>query len=137
MRMSNERAVVAGLLCDRLVRAEFDAGRLPPGAGPEVASALPKLVPGLTTPDLAATDAMAWPLGDAGAAQPLKKRKARVALDEVVATAFASDRTTAVIVLKDGKIIDQQDIKFALDLMQFMQGPPEAAKKDGDGKSGK
>ena len=38
---------------------------------------------------------------------------------------------------KDGKIIDQQDIKFAMDLMQFMQGPPEAAKKDGDGKSGK
>lgn len=34
---------------------------------------------------------------------------------------------------KDGKIIDQQDIKFAMDLMQFMQGPPEAAKKDGDG----
>lgn len=40
---------------------------------------------------------------------------------------------------KDGKIIDQQDIKFAMDLMQFMQGPPAAPKKDGDGdrKSGK
>lgn len=38
---------------------------------------------------------------------------------------------------KDGKIIDKEDIKFAMDLMQFMQGPPEAAKKDGDGKSGK
>jgi CubicO group peptidase (beta-lactamase class C family) len=51
---------------------------------------------------------MAWPLGDAGAVQPLKKRKARAALDEVVATAFASDRTTAVIVLKDGKIIAER-----------------------------
>ena len=38
---------------------------------------------------------------------------------------------------KDGKIIDKEDIKFAMDLMQFMQGPPGAAKKDGDGKSGK
>ena len=37
---------------------------------------------------------------------------------------------------KDGKIIDKEDIKFAMDLMQFMQGPPAAAKKDGDGKSG-
>lgn len=89
-------------------RPLLGCAQLPPGAGPEVASALPKLVPGLTTPDLAATDAMAWPLGDAGAAQPLKKRKARVALDEVVATAFASDRTTAVIVLKDGKIIAER-----------------------------
>lgn len=33
----------------------------------------------------------------------------------------------------DGKIIDKEDIKFAMDLMQFMQGPPAAAKKDGDG----
>jgi hypothetical protein len=33
----------------------------------------------------------------------------------------------------DGKIVDKEDIKFAMDLMQFMQGPPAAAKKDGDG----
>lgn len=33
----------------------------------------------------------------------------------------------------DGKLIDKEDIKFAMDLMQFMQGPPAAAKKDGDG----
>ena len=38
---------------------------------------------------------------------------------------------------KDGGIIDKEDIKFAMDLMQFMQGPPEAAKKDGDVKGGK
>lgn len=38
---------------------------------------------------------------------------------------------------KDGKIIDQEDIKFAMELMQFMQGEPVAEKKDaqGDGKS--
>ncbi len=34
----------------------------------------------------------------------------------------------------DGKIIDQEDIKFAMDLMQFMQGPPEAASKEGKSK---
>lgn len=38
---------------------------------------------------------------------------------------------------KDGKIIGKEDIKFAMDLMQFMQGPPGTAKRDGDGKSGK
>ena len=38
---------------------------------------------------------------------------------------------------KDGKIIDKEDIKFAMELMQFMQGQPVAEKKDaeGDGKS--
>ncbi len=35
---------------------------------------------------------------------------------------------------KDGKIIDKEDIKFAMDLMQFMQGPPGTAKKDGKSK---
>jgi len=89
-------------------RPLLGCAQLPPGAGPDAAAALPRLVPGLTAPDLVATDAMAWPLGDAGAVQPLKKRKARAALDEVVATAFASDRTTAVIVLKDGKIIAER-----------------------------
>jgi CubicO group peptidase (beta-lactamase class C family) len=89
-------------------RPLLGCAQLPPGVGPVAAAALPRLVPGLTAPDLAATDAMAWPLGDAGAVQPLKKRKARAALDEVVATAFASDRTTAVIVLKDGKIIAER-----------------------------
>ena len=89
-------------------RPLLGCAQLPPGAGPEAAAALPKLVPGLTAPDLVATDAKAWPLGDAAAVQPLKKRKARAALEAVVATAFASDRTTAVIVLKDGKIIAER-----------------------------
>jgi CubicO group peptidase (beta-lactamase class C family) len=89
-------------------RPLLGCAQLPPGAGPEAATALPKLVPGLTAPDLAATDAKPWPLGDAGAVQPLKRRKARAALDAAVATAFASDRTTAVIVLKDGKIIAER-----------------------------
>jgi CubicO group peptidase (beta-lactamase class C family) len=80
--------------------------QLPPG-GTSTAD-VPRLVPGLTPPDLAATDARPWPLGDAGALQRLKARQARAALDAVVAGAFASDRTTAVIVLKNGKIIAER-----------------------------
>lgn len=82
--------------------------QLPPGAAAAALASVPRLVPGLAAPDLAEMDAKAWPLGDAGAVQPLPKRKARAALDGVVATAFADDRTTAVIVLKDGKIIAER-----------------------------
>lgn len=89
-------------------RPLLGCAQLPPGAGPDAAASLPRLVPGLTAPDLAATDAMAWPLGDAGAVQPLKRRKDRAALEAVVATAFNTDRTTAVIVLKDGRIIAER-----------------------------
>lgn len=32
---------------------------------------------------------------------------------------------------RDGKIINKEDIKFAMELMQFMHGPPEKAAKDG------
>lgn len=32
---------------------------------------------------------------------------------------------------KEGKLVDQEDIKFAMDLLQFMQGSPEAAPKAG------
>ncbi|WP_156254381.1 serine hydrolase domain-containing protein [Sandarakinorhabdus oryzae] len=89
-------------------RPLLGCAQLPPGAGAEALAAVPRLVPGLTAPDLVATDAKPWPLGDAGAVQPLKKRKARAALDAAVETAFASDRTTAVIVLKDGKIVAER-----------------------------
>lgn len=37
---------------------------------------------------------------------------------------------------KDGKIIDKEDIKFAMDLMQFMQGPAAPAAPAPDAKSG-
>lgn len=90
-------------------RPLLGCAQLPIGAGPEVAARVPRLAPGQVRPDLAATDAMAWPLGDAKAVQPLKNRKQRAALDRLVQSAFTpaykSGRTTAVIVLKDGKII--------------------------------
>lgn len=77
--------------------------QLPPGA--TSVAEVPRLVPGLQAPNLAVMDAKPWPLGDAGAVQPLKRKRDRVALDGVVQTAFADERTTAVIVLKDGEIL--------------------------------
>ena len=90
-------------------RPLLGCAQLPVGASPDAAAQVPRLAPGQARPDLAATDAMPWPLGDARAAQPLKDRQQRAALDRLVQAAFTpayrSARTTAVIVLKDGKII--------------------------------
>lgn len=91
-----------------LWRPLLGCAQLPPGSGDAALAAVPRLVPGLQPPDLAAADARAWPLGDAGAVQPLRRRRDRAALDAVVAKAFDSDRTTAVIVLKDGQIIAER-----------------------------
>ncbi|MEI6487154.1 MAG: serine hydrolase [Sphingomonadales bacterium] len=85
---------------------------LPPGAGAEAAAAVPRLTPDLKTPDLAATDALPWPMGDANALQPLKDRRQRAALDALVAAAFTpayrSDKTTAVIIIKAGRIVAER-----------------------------
>ncbi len=89
-------------------RPLLGCAQLPPGGGPAALAALPRLVPGLAAPDLVASDARPWPLGDAGAVQPPRKRRDRAALDAVVATAFAGDRTTAVIVIRDGKILAER-----------------------------
>lgn len=93
-------------------RPLLGCAQLPVGAGPAAAAAVPRLTPDLVRPDLAALDASAWPLGDSQAMQPLRNRRQRAALDAAVAAAFTpayrSDRTTAVIVLKDGKIIAER-----------------------------
>lgn len=90
-------------------RPLLGCAQLPVGAAADAAAHVPRLAPGQVRPDLAATDAMAWPMGDARAVQPLKDRKQRAALDTLVQAAFTpayrSARTTAVIVLKDGRII--------------------------------
>ena len=92
-------------------RPLLGCAQLPPGAGPEAAAAIPSLTPDFVQPDLAHVDAMPWPMGDAQATAKLKRRPAR-ALDAVIAAAFTpaytSDRTTAVIVLKDGKIVAER-----------------------------
>jgi CubicO group peptidase (beta-lactamase class C family) len=93
-------------------RPLLGCAQLPVGAGAEAAKQLPRLSPGHVRPDLAATDAHAWPLGDAGAVRPLKSRRQRAALNAVVQAAFGtgyrSDKTTAVIVLKGGQIVAER-----------------------------
>ena len=89
-------------------RPLLGCAQLPPAADAAALAQVPGLVPGLVVPDLVAADARPWPMGDVAAVQPLKQRKARAALDAVVAGAFANDRTTAVIVLKDGRIIAER-----------------------------
>jgi CubicO group peptidase (beta-lactamase class C family) len=92
---------------------------LPVGAAdrqsPAASGSVPALAPGLIEPDRAALDAQPWPLGDAQPAVPRAQRlpKARAAaLDALLAAAFAGDfgstRTTAVLVLANGRIVAEQ-----------------------------
>jgi CubicO group peptidase (beta-lactamase class C family) len=94
-------------------RPLLGCAQLPPGAAPAAAAAaVPRLTPDLQRPDLADTDALAWPMGDARAVQPLRNRRQRAALDAVVAAAFGaayrSDKTTAVIVIRGGQIVAER-----------------------------
>lgn len=78
-------------------------------------SVIPRLTPDFKTPELADVDAANWPLGDARATARLPRRTA-TALDAVVAEAFngqsfgntGPSATTAVIILKDGKIVAER-----------------------------
>jgi CubicO group peptidase (beta-lactamase class C family) len=79
------------------------------------ASVVPRLTPDFQRPGLARVDAARWPLGDAAANARLPRRAA-AALDTVVAKAFAGadygapgpNATTAVIILKGGKIVAER-----------------------------
>ena len=79
------------------------------GAGPDAAFALPRLR--RETP--ARTDALAWPQGDARAQEKLPQAQAG-RLEAVVAAAFdkrtygAATETTAVVVVKDGRIVGER-----------------------------
>lgn len=90
-------------------RPLLGCAQLPIGAKADAARQVPRLAPGQRRPDLAKVDAMPWPHGDASAVQPLADAERQNVVNAVVQAAFGagyrSDRTTAVIVLKDGKII--------------------------------
>ena len=81
---------------------------LPIGAGAELASNLPRLKATRPTGDV---DKLAWPQGDADA---LSSTKPPPALSQVIDKLFdghtygAGTRTTAVIVIKDGKILAER-----------------------------
>jgi CubicO group peptidase (beta-lactamase class C family) len=82
--------------------------QLPIGAGPEMAATLPQLEAVRPSGDL---DMRAWPDGDVGAAAT---KKPSAALSQVVAKLFdgqtygAGTKTSAIIVIKDGKILDER-----------------------------
>jgi CubicO group peptidase (beta-lactamase class C family) len=86
-------------------RTGLGCTQLPIGAGPEMAAALPQLKAPRPSGDL---DRRAWPDGDVGAAAT---KKTSAALSQVVAKVFdgrtygAGTKTTAIIVIKDGKIL--------------------------------
>ena len=90
-------------------RPLLGCAQLPVGAAADAARHVPRLVPDQRRPELTRVDALPWPRGDAGAVQPLPDAARQAALVAAVQAAFGpayrSDRTTAVIVLKDGKII--------------------------------
>jgi CubicO group peptidase (beta-lactamase class C family) len=82
--------------------------QLPIGAGPEIAPTLPQLQAVRPSGDL---DKRAWPDGDVGAAAT---NKPSAALFQVVAKLFdgqtygAGTKTTAIIVIRDGKILAER-----------------------------
>ena len=94
-------------------RPLLGCAQLPIGAPAAAAVTVPRLTPDFKSPDLAAMDAKPWPLGDAAAVAPLPRGAAR-ALDAAVARAFDGEsfgkasRTTAVIVVRDGRIVAER-----------------------------
>jgi CubicO group peptidase (beta-lactamase class C family) len=91
-------------------RPHLGCTQLPIGASPDAVSKLPALT---VAPPPGDADARAWPDGDAKATARLPKKQA-AALDAVVAKAFdrksfgEGSETTAVVVIKDGRIVAER-----------------------------
>lgn len=94
-------------------RPHLGCAQLPIGADPDGGIALPTLGESLAAPDVATTDALAWPHGDRGAARALS-RPVQNALISVVAGAFdratygEGTETTAVVVVSNGAIVSER-----------------------------
>ncbi len=92
-------------------RPHLGCAQLPTGADPDGAIDLPELAAEIEAPNLAQTDALAWPRGDADATRPLADR---AALDTVITTALdrttygEGTETTAVLVIQDGHIVGER-----------------------------
>ncbi|MBC6982225.1 serine hydrolase [Caulobacter sp. 17J80-11] len=90
-------------------RPNLGCTTLPIGAGPDAIAKLPTLK--VSAPP--STDGLAWPMGDRDAVAKLPKAKAK-AVDALIASAFdhatygQGSETTAVIVVKDGKIVAER-----------------------------
>lgn len=90
-------------------RPHLGCAQLPTGADPAAVAHLPRL----KAEAPAATDALAWPMGDAKAATRLP-RAAAARLDAAMAAAFdraaygQTSETTAVLIVKDGRIVGER-----------------------------
>jgi CubicO group peptidase (beta-lactamase class C family) len=91
-------------------RAGLGCAQLPIGAGPDAIARLPRLDARPTAGD---SDARPWPDGDRDATESLPADRS-AKLGDVVARAFAlggygdGERTTAVVVVKDGRIVAER-----------------------------
>jgi CubicO group peptidase (beta-lactamase class C family) len=89
-------------------RPSLGCTQLPIGAGPEMAATLPQLKAVRPSGDV---DMRAWPDGDVGAAAP---QKPSAELSQIVARLFdgqtygAGTKTTAIVVIEDGKILAER-----------------------------
>ncbi len=90
-------------------RPHLGCAQLPTGADPAAVAQLPTLK--IAAP--AATDGLAWPMGDAKAEAPLP-RAAAARLDAAMTAAFdraaygPTSETTAVLVVRDGRIVGER-----------------------------
>ncbi|RED15327.1 serine hydrolase domain-containing protein [Parasphingopyxis lamellibrachiae] len=94
-------------------RPHLGCVQLPTGADPEGETGLPYLGDDIEAPNLAATDALVWPQGDANAMRTLAG-SSRAALQTVIGAALnratygAGTETTAVLVIRDGHIVGER-----------------------------
>ncbi|MBC2777540.1 serine hydrolase domain-containing protein [Parasphingopyxis marina] len=94
-------------------RPHLGCVQLPIAADPEAEWDLPRLPEDIDAPDLAMADAQPWPMGDAGAVQPLPGG-AQGVLDAAIASAFdratygEGTETTAVVVVRNGAIVGER-----------------------------
>lgn len=94
-------------------RPHLGCAQLPVGADPDGDVALPRLGSDVGAPDLAETDALAWPQGDSDAVRRLDDAD-EAALDQVVSAALdratygEGTETTAVLVIQNGHIVGER-----------------------------
>jgi len=94
-------------------RPHLGCVQLPTGADPDGDIALPQLDSEIDAPNLAETDALAWPRGDGDATRLLVEPE-RAALDAVIGAALdrttygEGTETTAVLVIRDGHIVGER-----------------------------
>lgn len=94
-------------------RPQLGCAQLPTGADPDGAIQPVEIGADIETPDLAVTDALAWPQGDSDAVRALPDR-VQAELDSVLGSALdrstygEGTETTALLVVQDGHIVGER-----------------------------